>query len=163
MDMLAYDKLVRITKATEAAASAMARAQKQGVAVPLSQYNELADMYNSLVVKYNALYHERDRQKEKLAEWIEYGDKTAARRDELKEIAQNSLRREKTIAEERDALRERARALAETCDDLTAKYQDLCTKGKNWADMWKARAEAAEKELADLKSATKPVSPSKAA
>lgn len=156
MDMLTYDKLVRITKATEEAAATMARAQNQGPAIPLSQYNELADMYNSLVVKYNALYHEHDRQKEKLAEWIEYGDQTAARRDELKEIAQNSLSREKTIAEDRDTWRERARALAKKCDDLTAQYRDLCTKGRNWADMWKSRAEAAEKKLTEIQGIAPP-------
>ncbi|MBB2199487.1 hypothetical protein HLH44_18955 [Gluconacetobacter sp. 1c LMG 22058] len=150
MDAFAYDKLLRITRATEAAAVAMGRAQNQGAVVALSQYNELADMYNSLVAEYNTLYHAREQQKAKLDEWITYGKITTARRDELKEIAQNSLRRETKIAEERDTWKERAVKASKDRDEMTAKYKKLWDDGKAWADMWKSRAEAAEKKLAEI-------------
>ncbi|MFT8644671.1 hypothetical protein [Gluconacetobacter sp.] len=156
MDMLAYDKLVRITKATEAAAAAMGRAQNQGPVVPLSQYNELADMYNELVQTYNSLARRFDALKEDRDVCNKAADDFKAWGLEMRDLKREIQAQRDKAEADRDVWQKRARAVAR-------KYEDLCVDGKQWADMWKARAEAAEKELADLKSATKPVSPNKAA
>lgn len=55
MDMLAYDKLCRITAATQS------MARQVGSMVPVASYNHVVELYNELSRRYEDLRADRDR------------------------------------------------------------------------------------------------------
>lgn len=76
-DILDYDKLCRITQATER------MAQAAGKSVPLAAYNHVVDLHNDLVQRYDALAekhrvanHDLDVMERNRNEWQTWGRET---------------------------------------------------------------------------------------
>ncbi|MCP1250090.1 MULTISPECIES: hypothetical protein [Gluconobacter] len=76
-DILDYDKLCRITQATERMAKAA------GQSVPLAAYNQVVDLHNDLVQRYDALAekyrvanHDLDVMEKNRNEWQTWGRET---------------------------------------------------------------------------------------
>lgn len=155
--ILEFDQLCRIREATERTA------RRLGNMVPLSAYNNLVALYNDLYARHNAVVAERNRlradldQSRRETESVkDYSDKLdvwgRSTLDDLKltETERNEARRERDLfRNERDKARSDLKALQE-------RYDYLYVNGRANRDMWKERAEKAEKELAALKAASRP-------
>ncbi|WP_233453579.1 hypothetical protein [Gluconobacter thailandicus] len=79
-DILDYDKLCRITQATER------MAQAAGKSVPLAAYNQIVDLHNDLVRRYDALSEKHriadtglDEMIRNRDEWSEFAEKMRKR------------------------------------------------------------------------------------
>lgn len=160
-DLLSYDELIRIRQATERAA------RQVGNMVPLSAYNNLVALYNTLSAQQHALATERDTLRQERDQALESLAVVRENRKEFKDWGFSVLEDLKLTRKERneaqrslDLVRGERDRVKGDLKTLQARYDDLYEKGRANRDMWKARAEKAEAELAALRASMRPTAAS---
>lgn len=160
-DLLSYDELIRIRQATERAA------RQVGNMVPLAAYNNLVALYNTLSAQHHALATERDTLREERDQALESLAVVRRNRKEFKDWGFSVLEDLKLTRKERneaqrslDLVRGERDRVKGDLKTLQARYDDLYEKGRANRDMWKARAEKAEAELAALRASMRPTAAS---